>query len=53
MFRKLKNIGVVLINDNDLQLVIVSVNDLHKLYPDIVLKHSMSETKGTSMNQVK
>ncbi|KAK1378825.1 Phosphoinositide-binding clathrin adaptor, N-terminal [Heracleum sosnowskyi] len=34
-----------------LQLVIVSVNDLHKLYPDVVPKHLMSETKGTSMNQ--
>ncbi|XP_017221202.1 uncharacterized protein At4g04980 [Daucus carota subsp. sativus] len=34
-----------------LQLVIVSVNDLHKLYPDVVAKNSMSETKGTSMNQ--
>lgn len=38
---------------NDFQLVIVSVKDLHKLYPDIVPKNTMSETKGTSMNQVK
>ena len=52
-FRSGKKKCFVLSDDDILQLVIVSVKDLHKLYPDIVAKNSMSETKGTSMNQVK
>lgn len=34
-----------------LKLVMLTMKDLHKLYPDIVPRNSMSETEGTSMNQ--